>query len=179
MVLWDRVRSCLVGYALVLGVVAFIVGVVLLLMVFLPPSEKDYSFATLRTKHGYMFEFWATNPQFDAMTQSIACRVMKDGAEVIPFVWLGTTPLLELHFALVTDGEDHDMIALIEQAAPHIVVAIYDLKNRTSLFPSGTQEDDIVVKEFLHCLNKDHPVQPYVLLEKHGKNLNPSKLYRN
>jgi hypothetical protein len=93
----------------------------------------DNSITTLRTTSGYVFEISIPKGLYEG-TVPIECTVTKNG-ETIFSERIGSVRGIDLwkhQFTLIESGEEHEVVAIVEQTNPHIVIAIYDVKKRTS-----------------------------------------------
>lgn len=119
-------KRVLIALVLVCGVIGWF------FYVFIDLEDRTYSFATLRSSHGYKFNIRL--PLFAEGAVRLSCKVMIDGQTVFSgrIGYIRASDVRKVKFVLLEGGEDLDVIAIVEQANPQIVIAIYDVKNRLS-----------------------------------------------
>ncbi len=125
------------------------------------PEEDTRSLTILKTKSGYVLDIRADT--FMEISRGISCTVMKNGDTIFPLRRIGGTVVKsrELEFALI-EAED-ELVAVVEKSAPHVVLAIYDLKNYKSW-----EDSSVIGQELLQRLNKTNPEKPFVLRSSIG-----------
>ena len=155
------------SFALIAAIAATVVIVVISGTVFIALSDdndKTYSLTTLKTTNDYIFDI-RTESFWETAVRSILCVGMKDEETVFPLKSIGyTTEPRELEFGLIEGGENNEVIAIVEQSAPQVVVALYDLKSKKyGLYWPGWQKDREIMKELLQRLNENNPDELFVL----------------
>lgn len=127
-------------------------------------SDKDYSVTTLTSKTGYIFDI--RTPYFSEITQLVYCQLRKD-RKTIFYTMLGPTWVApnKLKFTLIED--ETGLVAITEQANPHVVLVILDLKQHLG-FPFsdlGQQGKRKQGEELVQRLNKTTLGESFVLGE--------------
>jgi len=114
----------------VLAIVSSTVMIAGIALLYFADESETHSIATLKTKSGYVFDIRI--PGFWEVTAPLLCIITKDKETIFSQTTIGYArgrALDKYTFALIESGEKNDLVAIIEQTNPQIVLAIYDLKN--------------------------------------------------
>ncbi len=147
--------------AWVLSVTFISIGVALIIA--FRDSDDTYLLTTLQSKSGYVFDI--TAPYRWELTQPIYCKVKRNKESIFPLKMLGTTTdSTVLEFALIERNQDSELVAIVEKAHPHVVLAIYDFESH-EVWPSGAgwKKDAMIGQKLLQRLNKNNLEKPFVL----------------
>ncbi len=114
----------------------------------LPPR---HSFPLLTTKGGYVFEI--NLPESWEGGVPLTCTITKDGDVLFSEITIGyarSLALEEYRFALIESGKEGELVAIIEQANPLIVLAIFDLKRDKWWGENRTVRQELLDRLKLH-----------------------------
>lgn len=138
--------------------------VILILLLITSCEGWKVSVTTLHSTAGYAFEIHTES--FVELAAPIYCRVKKEGTIVFPFLTLGHTVYdpHSLEFMLVDHG---DLVAIVEESTPHVVLAIYDFQDHIS-WPCAditmTRHEELAIgKKLLKRLQEKVPDVPFIL----------------
>ncbi len=93
---------------------------------FFVDEEGMYSLATLHSTYGYTLNIRA--PVSLNVMVILYCKVIGDGETIFAgrIGYVRPEDLPKLNFLLIQGGENKEVVALVDQANPQIVIAIYD-----------------------------------------------------
>lgn len=134
-------KKLIVGLLIALSII--VIGGIALL--YFADESDTHSLKILKTKGGYVIDIRI--PGFSEGTVPLSCTITKDKEMIFYQADIGYARAISLNkykFALIESGEEHELVAIIEQANPQIVLAIYDLKNRTSWRKSETVKKELL-----------------------------------
>ncbi len=95
------------------------------------------------TLRDYVFKFEVACS--GELSWAVYCKVVKGEEIMFPLTHLGRATG-EVEFKLVLSGEQYELIAIIEKSTPHIVYAIYDLKNhQATIFNLADEKENMEV----------------------------------
>lgn len=154
---WFTILLCLMG-----GILIFVGGALFWGSLF-RDDGRSYSLLTLVTESGYVFDI--KTDAFVELSAPISCMVTKDEKTIFPLATIGYTvhSPQDLHFSLLESGKEKELVAIIEQSAPTVILALYDIQHRQSW-----NENEAVQQELLQRFNTWHPEGQFVMGESIG-----------